>query len=209
MTGMAGDVSQGTASPDWYKDPMGRHQYRYWDGAAWTQDVADSGHASIDPLEGSGVDQAAGAAAGEPGGERVLLVLPMSTDVTWGGFMNLYLTDRRIVVEKVMGSAAGAVLAGGIAGGAIATNIARGRSDLALGQQRTPAEVLQASTSNYAVDYDAIARVRLTRKALPVGYSRCKIASSQKNVTLAFKRESFDDAARVMSQVLSDRVEVK
>ena len=35
---------------DWYKDPAGRHQYRYWDGASWTHQVADAGRQSIDPL---------------------------------------------------------------------------------------------------------------------------------------------------------------
>jgi hypothetical protein len=39
------------AKPDWYADPTGRHQYRYWDGAIWTADVADSGQASVDPLD--------------------------------------------------------------------------------------------------------------------------------------------------------------
>lgn len=40
------------ASPpaDWYADPRGRHQYRYWDGEAWTDHVADNGVAAIDPL---------------------------------------------------------------------------------------------------------------------------------------------------------------
>jgi len=35
---------------DWYADPMGRHQYRYWNGTAWTDDVADNGVAAKDPL---------------------------------------------------------------------------------------------------------------------------------------------------------------
>ena len=43
----------GTAPPDWYPDPGGRHQYRYWDGAAWTNHVANSGSQSLDHLEGA------------------------------------------------------------------------------------------------------------------------------------------------------------
>jgi hypothetical protein len=35
---------------DWYPDPVGRHQYRYWDGISWTHHVADDGKASVDPL---------------------------------------------------------------------------------------------------------------------------------------------------------------
>jgi uncharacterized RDD family membrane protein YckC len=36
--------------PRWAPDPLGRHQYRYWDGAQWTDHVADNGRNSIDPL---------------------------------------------------------------------------------------------------------------------------------------------------------------
>lgn len=35
--------------PDWYPDPTGRHEHRYWDGAEWTEHVSDSGQASVDP----------------------------------------------------------------------------------------------------------------------------------------------------------------
>ena len=34
----------------WQPDPGGRHQYRYWDGSAWTDDVSDDGVASTDPM---------------------------------------------------------------------------------------------------------------------------------------------------------------
>ena len=33
--------------PGWEPDPTGRHQYRYFDGAAWTDHVAD-GDAAVD-----------------------------------------------------------------------------------------------------------------------------------------------------------------
>jgi hypothetical protein len=36
--------------PDWYPDPTGRHQLRYWGGAAWTDSVADNGNQSTDPM---------------------------------------------------------------------------------------------------------------------------------------------------------------
>jgi hypothetical protein len=211
MTKMADDEVVGAAAPDWYEDPMGRHQYRFWDGAAWTPDVADAGVASVDPLDGSGVAVAVGTEGGEPGGERELLVLPMSTDVTWGGFMTLHLTDGRLVVEKVMSGATGAmaVMAGGIAGVAIATDHARGKSQQAAGRYGTPDDILRASAANYAIDYAAITALRLTKKAMPIGSSRCKIASRPKNVLLAFKREYFDEVARVLREALGDRVVVK
>lgn len=36
--------------PQWLPDPIGRHGHRYWDGAAWTGYVSDSGVTSEDPL---------------------------------------------------------------------------------------------------------------------------------------------------------------
>lgn len=49
----------GSPKPDWYGDPAGRHQFRYWDGASWTSQVADDGKDSLDPLEGQGGPTAA------------------------------------------------------------------------------------------------------------------------------------------------------
>ncbi|HEX6419655.1 MAG TPA: septum formation family protein, partial [Acidimicrobiales bacterium] len=61
------------APPGWNPDPTGRHEYRYWDGSSWTDDVADGGTTSTDPLSGPAagggaeptapIDQGAG---GEP-----------------------------------------------------------------------------------------------------------------------------------------------
>ena len=206
---MVEESAGGGAKPDWYEDPTGRHQHRYWDGTAWTADVADSGQASTDPLDPSGLGVAAGVAVNDATPEEVLLVMQKATDVAWGGFMNLYLTDRRFVVDKVMGTIAGAGLAAGVAGLLVASDVARQRGEQALALGRTPDEVLRAGAGNYAIDYSAVSRLVLKRKAMPVGYSRCKIESAQKNVTLAFKREYFDQVAGLMRQALGDLVEVK
>jgi uncharacterized RDD family membrane protein YckC len=41
--------------PRWAPDPLGRHQYRYWDGARWTDHIADDGMVGVDPpLAGPG-----------------------------------------------------------------------------------------------------------------------------------------------------------
>jgi hypothetical protein len=37
----------------WKPDPNRRHEWRYWDGAAWTDNVSDGGQASIDPYDPS------------------------------------------------------------------------------------------------------------------------------------------------------------
>lgn len=38
------------ANPGWFPDPMGRHQFRYWDGGRWSDHVSDGGQTAVDPL---------------------------------------------------------------------------------------------------------------------------------------------------------------
>lgn len=39
--------------PDWYDDPTGRFDHRYWDGTAWTDSVSKQGVPSQDPMDSS------------------------------------------------------------------------------------------------------------------------------------------------------------
>jgi uncharacterized protein YxjI len=39
-----------TPTANWYPDPGGKHEHRYWDGSQWTDNVADHGRQSVDPL---------------------------------------------------------------------------------------------------------------------------------------------------------------
>jgi hypothetical protein len=41
-----------TLAARWMNDPTGRHQYRYWDGGNWTENVYDAGVESRDPAIG-------------------------------------------------------------------------------------------------------------------------------------------------------------
>ncbi len=34
----------------WFSDPMSRHQYRWWDGELWTEQVSSNGHQGADPM---------------------------------------------------------------------------------------------------------------------------------------------------------------
>ncbi|PIE31243.1 MAG: scramblase [Ilumatobacter coccineus] len=36
-------------APNWYPDPSGRHELRYWDGTAWTDQISDHGVTGTDP----------------------------------------------------------------------------------------------------------------------------------------------------------------
>lgn len=47
---MGRSSGQGVAPAGWFQDPERRHQWRYWDGTAWTDRVADDGQQSRAPL---------------------------------------------------------------------------------------------------------------------------------------------------------------
>ncbi len=34
---------------NWYPDPGGRHEHRYWDGTQWTEHVSRAGQQYTDP----------------------------------------------------------------------------------------------------------------------------------------------------------------
>ncbi len=36
--------------PQWHADPLRRHEYRFWDGTAWTERIADNGVEGVDPV---------------------------------------------------------------------------------------------------------------------------------------------------------------
>ena len=55
-----------TSPPGWYPDPRHRHEYRWWDGRAWTEHAASGGRALRDPLDAP-PPPVTGAAGGAPG----------------------------------------------------------------------------------------------------------------------------------------------
>jgi hypothetical protein len=42
--------SSSSTPPGWFPDPLGRHEHRWFNGTAWTPDVADGGQRYVDPL---------------------------------------------------------------------------------------------------------------------------------------------------------------
>jgi hypothetical protein len=50
MAPAAAAPAQAAVAASWQADPTGRHELRYWDGAAWTENVSDAGVASSNPL---------------------------------------------------------------------------------------------------------------------------------------------------------------
>jgi hypothetical protein len=54
------------AAAGWQPDPTGKHEHRYWDGARWTDHVADAGVAATDPYEAADPTPPADPVAGRP-----------------------------------------------------------------------------------------------------------------------------------------------
>ena len=48
-TSVASSVGDAAAPANWYPDPAGRFELRYWKGSAWTEHVSRNGQQSIDP----------------------------------------------------------------------------------------------------------------------------------------------------------------
>jgi uncharacterized protein YxjI len=44
------ETGNGGHAPNWYPDPMGRHEYRWFDGANWTDQVSSHGKQSTDAV---------------------------------------------------------------------------------------------------------------------------------------------------------------
>ncbi len=44
----------GSHDPNWYPDPAGKHEYRWFDGTNWTDQVSSHGKTTVDPIVGPG-----------------------------------------------------------------------------------------------------------------------------------------------------------
>jgi membrane protease YdiL (CAAX protease family) len=108
------------APAGWYRDPGGRHQFRYWDGVRWTPGVADAGRIGEEWPPPPGWSSAPAAWTGAPpggGGPRWPLALaPVpEADLRVG-------LPRRSVVLPAAGIVAALVLA--VAGSLLAAVVA-------------------------------------------------------------------------------------
>ena len=52
---MGSDEESDRTPAEWYADPFGRHDQRWWDGARWSEKVRDDDTTGIDP---PGIDEA-------------------------------------------------------------------------------------------------------------------------------------------------------
>jgi uncharacterized protein YxjI len=48
------DTPASSYPPGWYPDPVGRHEYRWWDGTTWTDQASSGGQVVLDPLRAAG-----------------------------------------------------------------------------------------------------------------------------------------------------------
>lgn len=82
---------------DWYADPTGRYERRYWDGQHWTDQVISSGHQGIDAL----VEGAAARAVSQPRGKIGRQVRRAGADEVVSGGGTLYTEPVLVINQKV------------------------------------------------------------------------------------------------------------
>jgi uncharacterized protein YxjI len=86
----------GTFAPDWYPDPYGRHEMRYYDGSQWTEHVSSHGKQSIDPPGGASHVPTVGRPTEKI--QRDVAKVGVQTGTTQGG--GTLLTEQVLVVNQ-------------------------------------------------------------------------------------------------------------
>jgi len=181
------------------------HELRYWDGAAWTDNVADDGLASVD-----------GGDATEASPEPVLLTLQIAKDVRVGvgdPLLNVYLTDRRLLLESLTSMHTAATIAGGIVGRAIAASIEEKHVDMTESPAKTVGEILSSPHEVRTVDYADVKKMLVRRSygkdsVITISSTRSTVNAS-KSAVISFNREMFDQASELLARMMPGRVTVK
>ena len=202
---MENGTASGLPAADWYPDPHGGHELRYWDGAAWTDNVADDGLASVD-----------GGDATEASPEPVLLTLQMAKEVRVGvgdPLLNVYLTDRRLLLESLTSMHTAATIAGGIVGRAIAASIEEKHVDMTESPAKTVGEILSSPHEVRTVDYADVKKMLVRRSygkdsVITISSTRSTVNAS-KSAVISFNREMFDQASELLARMMPGRVTVK
>jgi len=207
---MKGQSTAPTPAAGWFRDPCGRHEFRYFDGGAWTQNVSDAGKASVDtdPIVAAAEASAQDIRPVDAPGECLLLTLPG----TFGGDNTaskvLYLTNRRLVVDPAMSLSKGLRVGftSGVFGQAHAEKLAKERH-----LQEPPVDAARLDTLLATVDgayqmlYSDMTAVTMKRKS---HLGSVKI-TGKKNTTFAVKHELFDQMAEILTSAMPGRVTVK
>ncbi len=90
-------TESGTTAPGWYPDPYGRHEFRWYDGAQWTDAVTSHGRQAIDPPTGT-VVPAAGYGAGKV--QKNVGKAKAAGEAAWEGGGTLFTEPVLVVSQK-------------------------------------------------------------------------------------------------------------
>jgi len=202
---MENGTASGLPAANWYPDPHGGHELRYWDGAAWTDNVADGGKTSVDAV-----------AAVDTSSEPVLLTLSKAKEVRTGvgdPLINVYVTDKRLLLEYLTSTHIGATIAGGLVGRAIAANVEEGRLDPNAVPAATVAQVLGSPHEVRTVDYVDVKKMLVRRtygkdSVITLSSTRSTVNAS-KSAVISFDRAMFEQASTLLAGMMPGRVTVK
>jgi hypothetical protein len=113
-----------------------------------------------------------------PTQEKILMQVRGVSDKMWGGYFDLTLTDKRIIVDYGKGLtsllSSGIYIAGGLVGVLIAKSILD-KKEISTNQEINPEDIIKSHSGNYAIKNDDVKKIKLRRKALAIGYSDMRI----------------------------------
>ena len=195
---MENGTASGLPAANWYPDPHGGHELRYWDGAAWTDNVADGGKTSVDAV-----------AAVDTSSEPVLLTLSKAKEVRTGvgdPLINVYVTDKRLLLEYLTSTHIGATITGGLVGRAIAANVEEGRLDPNAVPAATVAQVLGSPHEVRTVDYVDVKKMLVRRtygkdSVITLSSTRSTVNAS-KSAVISFDRAMFEQASTLLAGMM-------
>lgn len=187
------------SAAEWYPDPTGRHQFRYFDGDVWTENVSDAGVATTDsdpilvPVEELKLEVPR---AGSPGGSATL-----------------YFTNKRMVAELSMTSShrSNVYLLGGVVGTVIAEKRAAKRKEVA--PEVTVAQldelIAEKKKGTFEVIYSDLVSVRMERGwGMQHKLGRMKV-QGRKSLTFTFDVEHYDTILSILQAAIPEKVTEK
>ena len=122
--------------------------------------------------------------------------------------INLFFSDRRVIIARAGLSWAVAAGAGGIVGGAMAAGAVKSAEELAnQGFAQVPQGILESHPKNREVPYGAIATVEL-KKAWTVCHLRFRYTDG-KGDYFEFPRPAYDAARTLLSAIFGPRLTTK
>ena len=163
--------------------------------------------------------------------EQIILVIQKVSDRRRGGFFDVVVTDRRMIVDKLIGGAYWAdalrndknsqlqsTVAFGVVGGAL-SNAANKSAAKSLNKKvaeylaecersgRIEA-ILKMQKKKIVIPHDEVVRAKLSRRCATACYSKMVLKNKGKKRIWVFPREQYDAVSSELAKILKERIKI-